>query len=197
MTNLDEQFLVEEYKQVRVRQEMFERRYHQHLTFCVTGICAVLGFSEKMPSITIPVIISQILVITSSISLSDRGLSQFCVAFLRCKYNGKNKVMCFEDVFHELFRSDNEQRKVGRCFLTNPFTMLNTFGVFVNFFFAYKSWPELKIAYIGIPYIALLVASHLWIFANVLKTVRISYFSVEENVRTALEHTKTRTEGAI
>ena len=92
-----------EVKQIREKIKILETRQYQMIFLCATGFATVIGFSEKIPGISIPFILFILLFISENIYYNSQVSSYFLQEYL-LEYSKKyNEYEIVEDSHKNYF----------------------------------------------------------------------------------------------
>jgi hypothetical protein len=183
MTPTTNSFSLEEYRQVRIRQDLHENRSFQSIIFCVTAISAILSISSTATASPItPLVVALILLITTSTNLSNALHARYCAAYLRSKFGKEHPELQFENVYFHLFRTVPPSFRTLVGSALSPIVLLNYFGVAlsITIFSVADVWKQNVLGSCALAAVVLLLHAasgwHIW------RAKQSTYVATEKSV---------------
>ena len=166
------QIIIEEYKWIQQRLDTFEKRYYQILIFCFSSLGVVLGFSDKIENILIPIITTSLVSISVTIATTSRTHQAFSSAFLYYRICEYHNTITYEQTYRSLFysRKKNYAKRFLRIF-SHPLIFLMTINFGIVFYFSFdfiQEYWSLK-GYWVLIYLSFLIMAHLLIIRNIIR----------------------------
>lgn len=142
----------EEIRYLRETVRMLETRKNQMIFLCAAGFAAVIGLSDKIPTISIPFILFIVMFVTENLHYNTMLNIYFLNEYL-INYSEKfNKYPVFENAYKNylIFKNDKEEenffvkriRKIYK-WIFYPFLVFPLAYIFFSFYFIYMNIYEI------------------------------------------------------
>ena len=199
MCNTD-QFSLEEYKFAKEKIRKNEERRYSLIALNITAYAAILGSSDKIDLLILPIAIVAVLIICSTMYTSQSLIQMHTTAFIIERYEVLISSIGYEKGINELRGDDAKNRLIGKFrfiryfgVFRDPFMLLTVLGLGSSFFL---SWEEAKkmidsSIMTGILYLLFLVFFYVLTLRNLAQRKKASLKTYREYWRKYLkEHNK-------
>ena len=203
----NDEFALEEYKFAKEKIRKNEEKRFNLIALNITAYAAILGFSDKIDPIILPIALVGVLIICSTMYTSQSLIQMHTSAFIIEKYEVVISSIGYEKGINEYRDDDTKKRLMGNFkilkyfgVVRDPFMLLTILGLGSSFFLSWNMTKELIDSSVltGTLYLSLLIFLYIIILRNLAQRKKTSLNIYREYWQNYLnEHNKANSRAKI